>query len=269
MVPPPQPEADSDEDEDDLLLLDDGRDLFESFADLRKRRFLWYYECYMKRIAESEDSVRLKQPFTMMPFEAPGNQMNGHFDYPELKRRLSLIKETILEETRRWATEGQLARESGTGLAVTLQHQFEQVAEEYKRKDNCMIDLTLADGDPFVWDLTYFGRPMTALDGGVFNIKIHLSPRFPAEQPRVFVETPLFHYRVSKDGVLCYFPKRPDEMRSHVEAIVAALEEESPPYDPRSTVNLEASQLFWGSPDQRKQYNRLLRRTVERSTELY
>jgi hypothetical protein len=33
-------------------------------------------------------------------------------------------------------------------------------------------------------------------------IKIYISPRHPEEQPRVFVESPLYHIRVSKLGVL-------------------------------------------------------------------
>jgi ubiquitin-conjugating enzyme E2 Z len=56
-------------------------------------------------------------------------------------------------------------------------------------------------------------------------------------------------------------------MLHHIEAIVAALEEDDPPYDPRTTVNPEASKLFWGSPDDRKKYKRTLRRDVERSVE--
>lgn len=56
-------------------------------------------------------------------------------------------------------------------------------------------------------------------------------------------------------------------MRHHIEAIVEALEEESAPYDPRTTVNPEASKLFWGSTEDRKSYNRALRRSVQKSVE--
>ena len=101
----------------------------------------------------------------------------------------------------------------------------------------------------------------------MFKIKVSISPRFPEELPRVIFETPLFHHRVANDGVLCYFPSKPDDMKSHIEAIVEAIEEESPPYDPRTLVNLDASKLFWGSVDDKKLYNRQLRRSVQRSTE--
>lgn len=266
-VLPPTSGYGSDEDEEDRPLFDDDKVPFEPFNDLRKRRFLWYYESYMQAIEAAEQKVKPKQPFEKMPFEGGGNSMDGHFNYPELKRRLIFIKETIANETKNWALEGLAAKEQEASIAVNLQRQHEQIVEDLKRKKNFTVDLVIVDGNPFVWKLTYFGRPMTHLDGGIFKIRIALSPRFPDEQPRVFVETPLFHHRVSKDGVLCYFPQRPDEMKYHIEAIVEALEEESPPYDPRTTVNPEASKLFWGSPEDKKKYNRALRRSVERSTE--
>lgn len=44
---------------------------------------------------------------------------------------------------------------------------------------------------------TYFGRPMTNLDGGLFNIELAFSPRFPVETPRAKFLTPFYHYRVT------------------------------------------------------------------------
>lgn len=265
-VVPPYPANPSDDDDEDKLLLEEEIQ-FEPFEDLRKRRFLWYFESYMRTIDTEEPKVSKNCKFGKMPFENVGNIMDGHFNYPELRRRLVLVKETILSETYNWAVEGQEAKERETGIAVSLQRQLEQVVEDFKNKNNFTVDLALVDNNPFLWELTYFGRPMTQLDGGIFKIKIYVSPRFPEEQPRVFVQTSLFHCRVSKEGVLCYFPERTDEMRHHIDAIVAALEEESPPYDPRTTVNPEASKLFWGSPEDRKKYNRALRRSVEKSAE--
>jgi len=125
----------------------------------------------------------------------------------------------------------------------------------------------LVEDNPFVWNVTYFGRPMTNLDGGLFNIKIFFSPRFPEEQPRARFETELFHHRIGTDGTPCYTAKRADDAKSHIEAILEALEEVSPPYDPRTMVNPEASKLFWGSIDDKKTYNRKLRRAVQRSME--
>lgn len=261
---PPAPDDISDEDAE---LMWDDKNTFNPFADLRKKRFLWYYESYIQTIDAAEPGVSRKRNFDKMPFEGGGNSMDGHFDYPELRRRLVLVRVTIIKETDNWAAEGLSAKEREIGIAVNLQRQYEQIVEDLKSQKNFTVDLNLCDANPFVWELTYFGRPMTHLDGGIFKIKIHLSPRFPEEQPRVFMQTPLFHNRVSKHGVLCYSSQRPEEMRYHIEAIVGALEEETPPYDPRMTVNPEASKLFWGSPDDRKKYKRSLRRSVERSAE--
>ncbi|KAF7156701.1 hypothetical protein CNMCM5623_000374 [Aspergillus felis] len=255
-----------DEDCDDSFDDADGT-FFEPFADLRKRRFLWYFDSYVQAVKEAEPQVRRRQRFESMPFETGDNCMRGHFNYPELSRRLIRVKEAILKETRNWPIEGLEAKKQEASLAVSLQSQYEQIVEDFKHRHNFTVDLRLVDGNPFLWELIYFGRPMTQLDGGVFKTKIYLSPRFPEEQPRVVVEPELFHYRVSKDGTLCYFPKRTEEMRHHIEAIVEALEEESAPYDPRTTVNPEASKLFWGSPEDRKNYNRALRRSVQKSVE--
>ncbi|GLA59926.1 baculoviral IAP repeat-containing protein 6 [Aspergillus tubingensis] len=251
---------------DDNIIYEDGRPSFDPFADFRKRRFLWYYEPYMQSLVAAEKKHSRKAKFQSMPFEGGNNSMDGHFDYPELKRRMAVVRDAILRETRGWAVEGQLAKKQEWGIAASLQRQYEQIVETLKHQNNITVDLYLDEGNPFMWRLTYFGRPMTQLDGGMFKLLIHLSPRFPEEQPRVFLEaSSFFHIRVSKEGVLCYVPRRTEEMRYHIEGIVASLEEEHPPYDPRTTVNPEATKLFWGTPEDRRKYNRELRRSVERT----
>lgn len=250
--------------EDDV---DDTLPTFEPFKDLCKRRFLWYYSAYLLSIAENSKKVKENQPFVKMPFESQGNGMDGIFRYPELERRIKLIHKTLDEETSDWARQGLESKGVESGIAANLQRQFEQTIEAYKKDDSVTLDLELVENNPFVWQLTYFGRPMTNLDGGLFRIKIHFSPRFPEEQPRVKFETPIFHHRISDDGVVCYFPRRVEDAKSHIEAIIDALEEESPPYDPRALVNPTAAKLYWGSPDERKDYNRRLRRAVQRSLE--
>lgn len=66
--------------------------------------------------------------------------------------------------------------------------------------------------------------------------------------------------QVLADGIPCYTAKKPEEAKSHIEAILHMLEEERPGYDPRMAVNIEASKLYWGSEVDRKEYNRKLRR---------
>ncbi|KAJ4345281.1 uncharacterized protein N0V89_011411 [Didymosphaeria variabile] len=240
---------------------------FEPFKDLCKRRFLWYYESYLASIEGEMKKHKDGERFEKMPFEGPGNTMEGSFQYPQLKDRLQTILAKLDEETQIWATDGMRAVEKEMGIASNLQRQFEQIVENYKKNDAVTLDLDLVDKNPFVWRLVFFGRPMTNLDGGMFRIIIHLSPKFPDVLPRVKFDTPIFHHRVSPDGVLCYNATRKDDMRSHIEAIIEAIEEESPAYDPRTLVNLEAAKLFWGGPDEKKIYNRRLRRSAQDSAE--
>jgi ubiquitin-conjugating enzyme E2 Z len=240
---------------------------FEPFKDLCKRRFLWYYDSYLLAISKAKLEVKDGQQFTRMPFECTGNCMEGKFNYTELERRLKLIKKTLDDETKRWAAEGLVIKKREGTAAANLQRHFEQVVEAYKRDKNVTLTIELVENNPFVWDITYFGRPMTNLDGGLFKIKLFFSPRFPEEHPRAKFETQLFHHRIAPDGTPCYTTKRVEDAKSHIEAIIEALEEEQPPYDPRTMVNPEASKLFWGSPDDKKMYSRKLRRAVQRSME--
>ena len=261
------PEADAEVEEELAQMADSEKPKFEPYKDLYKRRFLWYYDTYLQTVQAQEKKHKVGEKFVKMPFEGGGNTMDGQYQYSELKRRLGFIKDTINRETEQWVEEGLDAKQREVGTAANLQRQFEQMVEYHKIKGIFTIDMELADDNPFVWQLTYFGKPMTHLDGGIFKIKISLSPRFPDEQPRVKVETPIYHHRVSRDGVLCYFPKKPEEMKNHFEAIIEALEDDSPPFDPRTIVHPEATRLFWGSADDKKAYNRHLRRSVQRSTE--
>jgi len=237
---------------------------FEPFKDLFKRRFLWYYDSYLNTIETFSKKHRDGDKFQKMEFEHGGNTMDGSYQYSDLKRRLNLIHHTLHQETERWGEEGLNAKRREIGVAANLQRQYEQIVEAHKNKA-FTLDLELVDGNPFLWQITYFGKPMTHLDGGMFKIRIYLSPRFPDEQPRVKVVTAIYHHRVAKDGTLCYFPKKVEEMKCHIDSIVESLEDDSPPYDPRTTVHPEAAKLYWGSADDKKKYHRQLRRSVERS----
>lgn len=248
--------------------MDDATVPWEPFKDLCKRRFLWYFDTYLETIKKAKEEVKDGQPFVRMPFEGSSNTMDGKFNYTDLEQRLCRIKAALDAESDRWAVEGVSSRVKDTTMAVNLRRQFEQIKESFKGSD-VPRNIELVDDNPFVWDLTYFGRPMTNLDGGVFRIKLNFSPSFPEEQPRVKFLTPIFHHRIATDGTLCYFPKpnRREDVKQHIEAIIEALEEEQPPYDPRTLIHPEAHKLYWGSADERRTYNRRLRRSVQRSAE--
>lgn len=240
---------------------------FEPFKDLCKRRFLWYYQSYLARIDEAAAKNKDGTAFEKMPFEGPGNQMEGTFQYANLRQRLVKIFDRLNQEVIGWATEGMSAVQKELSIASNMQRQFEQIVENYKKNDAVTLDLNIVDKNPFVWELVLFGRPMTNLDGGMFRIMVYISPKFPDVLPRVKFDTPIFHHRVSPDGILCYDATRKDDMRSHIDAIIAAIEEEAPAYDPRTLVNPEAAKLFWGTADEKKMYNRRLRRSVQDSAE--
>ena len=241
--------------------------VFEPFKDLFKRRFLWYYDSYMATVDQALERIKDDTPFMRMPFEGGGNSMEGKFNYSQLKRRLEVIRDRLDKETLAWAEQGKIAVKNESRIASNLQRQHEQVVEAFKKNDSVTLDIELVEQNPLVWHLVLFGRPMTNFDGGVFNVKVYFSPRFPEEQPRVKFETPLFHQRISSTGVLCYFPPRPEDVKAHIEAIVEAVEDEAPAYDPRTFVNPEAAKLRWGTAASYRDYNRRLRRSVQRSSE--
>ncbi|KAL2143020.1 hypothetical protein VTI28DRAFT_417 [Corynascus sepedonium] len=266
-VPPAAPKRDE-LDHDMDTIEDESSVPFEPFKDLCKRRFLWYYDSYLAAVQKGKQEVKDGEYFARMPFEGSSNTMDGKFNYSELERRLHAIKKALDEETEGWAAEGLEAKAKDTTVAVNLQRQFEQIVEYFKRS-GAAHNLELVDGNPFVWMLTYFGKPMTNLDGGLFRAKLCFSPRFPEEQPRIKFETRLFHHRIAADGTPCYVApsSRREDVKAHIEAIIDALEEDHPPYDPRTLVHPEAFKLYWGSTEDRRVYNRRLRRSVQQSME--
>ncbi|KAH9902248.1 UBC-like protein [Xylariomycetidae sp. FL2044] len=241
---------------------------WEPFKDLCKHRFLWYYDSYLESITKAKEEWKDGTPFNRMPFEGSTNSMEGKFNYTELERRMHNIKAALDAEPGKWATEGLSPRVRDSTVAVNLARQYEQIKEHFKRTE-VPHNIELENGNPFVWNFSYFGQPMTNLDGGMFMVKINFSPRFPEEQPRIKFHTKMYHHRLTQDGTPCYFPNasKREDVRQHLEAIIEALEDEHPPYDPRTLVHPDAHKLYWGSPDERKQYNRKLRRSVQQSLE--
>lgn len=249
----------------------DNIDAAEPFADLCKRRFLWYYESYLASIdAERKkhgDDVQDRKVFPSARFEHPGNNMSGTYAYADLERRLKRVRKAIDQETQGWADKAMEAKQRESPVALNFENKFKHVVNDFKQRER-LVDFEMVNGNPCVWQIILFGKPMTNLDGGIFRIRVTFPLTFPdPEKPRVVVETPIFHSRVAKDGTLCYFPRDEDDIASHIEAIMEAIETESPPYDPRTLVNAEAAKLCWGSAEDKKVYNRKLRRSAQESSE--
>lgn len=245
-------------------------DTWEPFEDLCKRRTLWYYSSYHQSIEESikkhGDLVKDGKQFPTMPFEHGGNGMNGTFDYTNLKKRLEKVKKLLEEETERWIEEGADAVRKDNPTALSMQNEIASMPQHFRERDTT-LDFELVDENPYHWKVIIFGKPMTNLDEGIFDMRVVFSPRFPEEQPRVTIKTPIFHHRVSPDGVLCYTPKKPENIKSHIEAAVEAIVGNTACPNAWTVVNPEASELLWGNEDQKKQYNRRLRRSAQQSSE--
>ncbi|KAF3940888.1 hypothetical protein ABW19_dt0200090 [Dactylella cylindrospora] len=241
---------------------------FEPFKDLCKRRFLWYYDTYLASINEEKTKVSENQQFVRMPFEmVNSNSMEGKFSYSELERRIKNIRKALDTEAEGWGPEGWTSLQNEMGVAANLQRQYEQTKEYFSKSDSVTLDIELQDKNPFIWHITYFGRPMTNLDGGLFKFTLRFSVRFPEEQPRAQFSTPMFHHRINKDGIPSYFASKPEDARSHIEGVIGVLEEEDPAYDPRTQLNMEASKLYWGTKEEKRDYNKRFRRAVQRSME--
>ncbi|KAL9079489.1 MAG: hypothetical protein Q9159_007716 [Coniocarpon cinnabarinum] len=247
---------------------EDDPDAFRPFDDLIKRRFLWYYHTYLDSVAaeRAKDECKDNTKFQIMPFESRPNQMAGSFNYTDLRKRLEKLRQKLEQETESWESDGKAALRNENPVALAFQNRFRHIVAAHKKAD-LPTELELINNNPFAWRLTYFGRPGSNLEGGVFNIRIVVPVDFPTRYPRVKLETKLFHQRVSPDGVLCYFAAKGEDFESHVAGILEAIEEEAPPYDPRTVVHKEAAQLCWGDENARKMYRRKLRRSAEESTE--
>lgn len=241
---------------------------WEPFVDLSKRLFLWYYTEYVQIIHKENKTVSVNQAFAKMPFEHPGNTMEGQFNYPGLLRRLEKIRALIDEETTSWQALGRDAVSLQRGVAASLLAQYDQGVQHFAGSP-LSVDLSLKEGgNPFVWSVTLFGPPMTQLDGGVFHFTICFSPNFPDTQPRVQFTTPMFHVNITADGIPYYRIQKIDNAIAHVDGVIALLNTE-PAVDPRTHLNSEAAGLYWGNSSQKEQYAKKLRRAVTRSVDFF
>lgn len=244
---------------------------WDPFVDVCKRRFLWYYDSYVEGIEGAKEkhgkSVVEGQQFVVTPFEGPGNQMAGQFEYGRLRKRLGELLGKLEREAREMVREGRRCMERENPTALLYQNAFKALVRRVGEGGGTPMDLEMVEGNPFDWRLVLFGRPMTNLEGGIFKIRMVIPVDFPERQPRVTVETPLFHHRISSNRTLCYVAANQNEVASHIDGIIKAIEQENPTYDPRTLVNPEASRLLWGTPDEKKMYNRKLRRSAQDSSE--
>lgn len=241
---------------------------FCPFTDLYKRRFLWYYDSYIKAIDDASTKVKDGRQFENTPFEYGTNAMRGKYAYASLRTRFQRVLQSLEAEKDTWARDGRQLMTNQHGTAINLQHQFESLRAQYTKNNGPSVEISLLDANPFVWTLTFFGPQSTDLSGATINVRLHFPFDFPEEQPRVSVLTPLFHHRISATTkALCYFPTKLYDVQNHIESIMAIVIDEAPTYDPRALVNPAASALLWGDENSKKMYRRKLRRSVQDAME--
>ena len=140
---------------------------WDPFADLLKRRFLWYYDAYIRSIDTFGEAQPDGTAFKRMEFEYPPNSMEGHFGYKSLKTRMAAILARLDQEAQSWERLGAQQVMSATQLATQLAFQFKQLQSKWNdgSYSGSRMEISLPNSkNPFVWNMTLFGEPMTNLE---------------------------------------------------------------------------------------------------------
>lgn len=109
----------NEEDDNDLARL-------KPFVDLKKRRFMWYYDSYMAAIkaALASSSPQEGARFRQMPFEHSGNVMSGSFSYTSLQKRFEEVHAQLLKETDNMAGQGLTCLRNESPVAFGFQNRL-------------------------------------------------------------------------------------------------------------------------------------------------
>eukprot|EP00761_Pharyngomonas_kirbyi_P006858 gb/GECH01006867.1/.p1 GENE.gb/GECH01006867.1/~~gb/GECH01006867.1/.p1 ORF type:complete len:154 (+),score=11.80 gb/GECH01006867.1/:1-462(+) len=124
----------------------------------------------------------------------------------------------------------------------------------------------VSEDDLHTWEATIFGPPETPWEGGIFPLTLKFPNNYPERPPKVYFKCEVFHPNVYADGTLCLdiIQEKWTPIYS-VSSILTSIQSLLADPNCSSPANAEASALY--SSD-RKQYNRRVRRMVERSLEL-
>ncbi|TPX69943.1 hypothetical protein SpCBS45565_g02120 [Spizellomyces sp. 'palustris'] len=226
--------------------------------------FLMYYDIYLDVVEVESIKVRDGTAFKLARFEFGNNLMDGHYQYSSIRMRLEAIQKTLLAESTQWIRESRQWLTSETTTASNLRSQFDQITAS-KEYDGSIL-LELEEDNPFSWSVTIIGMPMTQFDGGMFRAQIVFHDSFPEVAPRIRFVCEMFHPQVTRDGVPYYRVQRPEDVRQYLDALKKLVSEE-PLADPTTHLNPKAAMLYWGTKEQRRDYNRNARRAAQRSAE--
>ncbi|KAI9193738.1 ubiquitin-conjugating enzyme/RWD-like protein [Polychytrium aggregatum] len=236
----------------------------DPFADLCKHMLLLHYDTYMSIVERESAKIADGTAFPIMQFEGGGNAMSGVYNYTSIKERLKKIYHVTLNESHTWFRElsPQWIKDELT-TASNLRAQFEQIQASNELD---IMTVELEDDNPFKWTLIVLGMPASCYDGGVFKIDVWFHHQFPEVRPRVRFATEIFHPHVTSDGVPYYRVQRAESVKHHLLAIQDLLLKD-PASAPETHVNHKAAKLYFGTKDERKDFNRNARRCAQKSVE--
>lgn len=121
----------------------------------------------------------------------------------------------------------------------------------------------ISDDSLFVWRATILGPPDSPWEGGIFQLRLTFSERYPEKPPRVRFTSECFHPNVYPDGTLCLDIIQDQWSPAHdVSSILTSIQSLLTDPNCSSPANPEAAQLY---SVQRKEYNRRVRQIAQRS----
>ena len=124
----------------------------------------------------------------------------------------------------------------------------------------------LSDDSLFVWAATIMGPQDTPWEGGIFNLRLTFSERYPEKPPRVRFTSECFHPNVYSDGTICLDIIQDAWSPAHdVNSILTSIQSLLTDPNCASPANPEAARQY---QEERKEYNRRVRRISQRSVEL-
>ncbi|TPX47161.1 hypothetical protein SeMB42_g01263 [Synchytrium endobioticum] len=234
------------------------------FEDLCKRMFLLYYDNYISIVDDESAKVKDGNLFTRMRFEGGSNSMEGTFAYGSIRKRLESIYKGLLDEIESWKRDSIAHIKADTTTASNIRSQYDQIRNSKDHNGN--ISIELHEKNPFTWDITVFGLPATAHDGALYKAEMVFADSFPEVHPRVRFLSEVFHPNISRDGFPYYRTTRDDDIRSHLTA-VAKLFTQDPDPQPAARLNMKAAQMYYGSKEEKRDYNRRVRRLAQKSVD--
>ena len=251
------------------------------FADARKALYRIYCERYLHECKCMSEKKQAKDgtTFKTMPFESGSNGLFGAFQWAKTRARLEALRVKLAEEVEMWRVVGAeqtcMLRDKHDASVNSCIHYLRQQEERIKSEVPDGASIGPSSSNACVWEATIFGPAETPCDGGMFCVEVVFPPDFPDSPPFVRFVTEMFHPHISPSGLPylrsllmwhCCEPKERTVGGLLKQLVVLLTEDPSP--EPVTHLNVEAAELYFSrSPDEKKEYKRRVKRTVQRSVD--